>query len=106
VHIGRIVLIRRPAMDHVARPDLVQQFLWIAGMRRVFHGIEVVEITEELIEAVDGGQEFILVAKMVLAELPGSVTLRFERGGNRAGLSWDAGLGTGLANRGHARSDR
>src|SRR5438093_4532629 len=74
-------------------------------MRRIFHGIEVVEITEELVEAVDGGQEFILVAKMVLAELPGGVALRFERGGNRTCLSWKAGWRTGLTNRGHARAN-
>ena len=38
-------------------------------MRGVFHRIEMIEISEELIEAVDGRQELVLIAKVVLAEL-------------------------------------
>ena len=74
-------------VDHVARADLVQQILRVVGMRRVFHRIEVIEVAEELIEAVNGGQELIEVAQVVLAELAGGVALRFERGGDRAGFS-------------------
>jgi hypothetical protein len=55
-------------------------------MRRVFHCIQVIEIAEEFVEAVDGGQELILVAKMIFSELAGGVALRFERGGNRSSL--------------------
>ena len=75
-------------------------------MRRVFHRVEVIEVAEELVEAVDGGQELIQIAEVVLAELAGGVALRFERGGDRASLCWYADLGTGLADRGHAGANR
>ena len=61
-------------------------------MERVFHRVQVIQIAEEFIEAVDGGQEFILVAQVVLAELAGGVALRFERGGDRAGFRRKADL--------------
>ena len=86
-HLGRVVRIGGPAMDHVARPDDVQQLLRIIGVRRIFHRIEVIKVAEKLVEAVDGGQEFIEVAEMILAELPGGVALRFDRRSNRASLS-------------------
>ena len=85
-HVSRIVCSCGPAMNHVARADLIQQILRIVRMRRVFHRIEVIEVAEELVEAVDGGQEFIPVAEMVLAELAGGIALRFKRGGNGASL--------------------
>ena len=65
----------------------------------------MIEVAEELVEAVDGGQELIEVAQVVLAELAGGVALRFERGGNGAGLRRKAGLGARLADRGHAGAD-
>ena len=68
-HHGRIVDVGRPAVNHVARADLVQQLLRIVGVRRVFHGVEVIEVAEELVEAVDGGQELVEIAEVVLAEL-------------------------------------
>ena len=42
-------------------------------MAGVFHRVEVIEIAEELVEAVHRRQELVLVAKMVLAELAGGV---------------------------------
>src|SRR5678815_2828 len=75
-------------------------------MRRVFHRIEVIEVSEELVEAVDGRQEFIPVAEMVLAELARRVALSFKRGGNGASFDRKTGGRTRLTNRGHARADR
>ena len=69
----RVVRVRRPAVDHVARADLVQQLLRVAGVRGVFHRVEVIEVAEELVEAVDGGQELVEVAEVVLAELAGGI---------------------------------
>ena len=89
-HLGRVVRIGRPGMNHVARTDDVQQILRVVRMRRVFHRVQVIQVAEEFIEAVDGGQELILVAKVVLAELTGRVALRFERGGDGAGLGGQA----------------
>ena len=91
-HLGRVVRVGRPGVDHVARADLVQQILRIVGMRRVFHRVEVIEVAEELVEAVDGRQELVAVAEVVLAELAGGVALRFERGGDGAGFGRQAGL--------------
>ena len=85
-HLGGVVRVGGPAMNQVARADDVQQILRIVGMERVFHRVQVIQVAEEFVEAVDGGQEFILVAQMVLAELAGGVALRFERGGDGAGF--------------------
>src|SRR5690349_16210780 len=93
-------------MNHVARTNLVQQLLRIVRMRRIFHPIEVIKIAEEFIEAVDRGQEVILVAKMVLAELSGNIALRLQRGSNGTRLSWNLGRRTRLADRRHTGSDR
>ena len=64
----------RHRADHVARTDLGPQVLRIVRMAGVFHRVEVIEIAEELVEAVHRRQELVLVAEMVLAELAGGVT--------------------------------
>ena len=92
-------------MNQVARADNIQEVLRIVRVERVFHGIQVIQIAEEFIEAVDGGQEFILVTKMVLAELAGRIALRFQHGGDRDGFRRDADRRAGLADRGHAGAD-
>ena len=56
-------------MNHVARADLVQQLLRVIGVRRIFHRVEVIEVAEELVEAVNGRQELVEIAEVVLAEL-------------------------------------
>ena len=86
-------------------PTTFKRLLRVVGMRRVFHGVQVIQVAEELVEAVHGGQELIAVAEVVLAELAGGVALRFERGGNRAGFRRNADLGARLADRGHAGAD-
>ena len=45
-------------------------------------GVEVVEVAEELVEAVGRRQELVAVAEVVLAELPGAVAPRLEGGGD------------------------
>src|SRR4029077_17089347 len=57
--------------------------LGIFGVLGLILSVQVIKIAEELIEAMNGGQEFVAVAKMVLAELPGRVTQRFEQFGER-----------------------
>ena len=73
-------------MDHVARADLVQQFLRIVGVGRVLHRVEVIEVAEELVEAVHRRQELVQVAEVVLAELAGGVAHALERGGDGHGF--------------------
>ncbi len=85
-HLGGIIHGCGPGMNQVARPNDIQEVLRIVGVERVFHGVQVIQIAKEFIEAVDGGQEFILVTKMVLAELSGRIALRFQHGGDRDGF--------------------
>jgi len=47
-------------------------------MRRIFHRVEVVEVAEEFVEPVDGGQEFIEIAQVIFTELAGGIALRFK----------------------------
>src|SRR5438046_10313845 len=75
-------------------------------MCRIFHCVEVIEVAEELVEAVDSGQEFIQIAEVVLPELAGRVALRFERGSDGASLCGNPDFGTRLADRGHACANR
>ena len=92
-------------MNHVARTDHVQQLLRVGGVRGILHRVEVIQVAEELVEPVDGGQELIEIAEVVLAELARGITHVLQRGGNRAGLGGQPDLGAGLADRGHARAD-
>jgi hypothetical protein len=57
--------------------------LRVVRVLRLFLRVEVVEIAEELVEAVYGGQKFVAVAKVVLAELTGGVAHRLEQVGER-----------------------
>ena len=43
-------------------------------------GVEVIQVAEELVEAVHRRQVLVAVAEVVLAELPGRIALRLERG--------------------------
>ena len=73
------------AVQHAARAELgaERRVLRVVRQFRLFLGVQVVEIAVELVEAVDGGQELVAVAKVVLAELAGGVALRLEQFGNR-----------------------
>ena len=76
---GRVVHVRRPGVQNVARTILRQVGgVFLAGvgeLLRLLLGVEVVEVAIPLVEAVDGGQELITVAQVVLAELRGRVAL-------------------------------
>src|SRR5437899_10343616 len=74
-------------------------------MRRVLHCIEVIEVAKEFVEAVNGRQKLVLVAKVVLAELAGGVALRVERSRDGASLCGQSNRRAGLADRRHARSN-
>jgi hypothetical protein len=60
----------------------------------------MIEVAVELIEAVHGGQKFVAVAEVVLAELARCIAERFEQLGNRRVFllqpesgAWQADLG-------------
>src|SRR5436190_16576585 len=65
-------------------------------MRRVFHCVQVIQVAEELVEAVNGRQEFVKITQMVFAKLTSGVALRFKSGGNGASLGRKTRLGPSL----------
>ena len=67
----RIVGIGCPAMNEIARSNCVtdHRVRRIRVPVRIGHGVEVIEIAEELIESVDAREVLVQVAQMVLAEL-------------------------------------
>jgi hypothetical protein len=64
-----------PAMEDATRPELFLKFrvLRVVGILRLLLGVQVVEVAVELVEAMKGGQKFVPVAKMILAELASGV---------------------------------
>ena len=91
----RIVLVGRLALQHAARAELGPELgvLRVVGVLRLLLGIEVVEVAEELVEAVNRRQELVAVAEVVLAELAGRVALRLEQLGERRVLLGQSFLG-------------
>ena len=88
-------------------PTCVLQVLRIVRMAGVFHRVEVIEIAEELVEAVHRRQELVLVAKMVLAELAGGVAhCALSAVAIVGACRRQAGRRAGLTDRGHAGADR
>ncbi len=78
---GRVIRVARDASKHAARTEFGAELrvFRVVGVFRLLFGIEVIEIAEEFIKSVHGRQEFIAVAKMILAELTGSVAVRLEQ---------------------------
>ena len=77
------------------RPEC--RVLRIVRMFRLVLGIQMIEVAEELVEAVHGGQEFVAVAEMVFAELSGRVALRLQQFGDGRILCGQAFLRRGQA---------
>jgi hypothetical protein len=61
-------------------------------MLGLFFRVQVVEVAEELVEAVIGGEMLVQVTKVVLAELPGDVTLVLQETGDGGVLLREAFL--------------
>src|SRR5262249_20595777 len=79
-----IVAIARLGLEYAAwaEPCLECRILRIVFMLGLFLGIEVIEIAEELVEAVHRRQKLVAVSEMVLAELSGRIAERLERLGD------------------------
>ena len=71
--------------EHAARTELgeVCRVLRIVRQFRLLLGVEMIEIAEELVEAVHGRQRLVAVADMVLAELPCGVAEVLEQAADR-----------------------
>src|SRR5689334_20473605 len=81
--LGWIVSIRRLAAQDPARIVCLPECR-IAGIGahfRLLLGIEVIEVAEELVEAMHRWQELVSVAEVVFAELSGGVSERLEQFG-------------------------
>ena len=81
---GLATLAVRFRVQHTAWTILLAEFgvLWIVIGFRFFFGIQVVEVSEEFIEAVQRWQVLILVTQVVLPELTRCITLFFEQVGD------------------------
>ena len=88
-----------PAVQDAARAELLLELgvLRIVRVLRLLLRVQVVEVAEELVEAVGGGQELVAVAQVVLAELAGDVTQRLEQLGDRRVFGPQAEVGAGQA---------
>ena len=104
----RIVAIARLALEHAARTELLAEsrVLRVVGILRLLLGIEVIEVAEELVEAVHRRQMLVAVAEMVLAELAGGVAERLHDVGDARIERPEAELGAGQADLGQAGADR
>ncbi len=65
----------------------------------------MVEVPEELVEAVGRGQELVPVPQVILAELAGDVPQGLEELGDRGGRGPQAEVGAGESDPGEARAD-
>ena len=98
----------RPGMQHAARPEalLERGVLRVVRVLRLFLGVQVIEVAEELVEAVHRGQELVLVAQMVLAELAGRVTERLQQFRDRRVFRAEPDIGARHPDFGQAGADR
>ena len=71
-------------MKDSARPELLLELgiLRVVGVLRFLLGIQVIEVSKELVEAVCRRKELVAVAEVVLAKLAGHVTKRFQNVGD------------------------
>ncbi len=93
--LGRVVLIRRPRVDDAARAETLAETREVVVRRpvrllRLLFRIQVVQVAEELVEAVHGRQVLVHVAEVVLAELPRRVAERLQELGDRHVLGLEA----------------
>src|SRR5215467_1761933 len=88
-----------PGVENAAGPVLLPKLriLGVVVALRLLLGVEVIEVAEELVEAVHGRQVLVAVAEVVLAELAGDVALLFEQIGDGGRPGRDA-----LRRAGHA----
>ena len=78
---------RRPAVQHTARAEVLLEigkvfFRRIVAQLGLFLGIQVVEIAEELVEAVHRRQVLVPVAEVVFAELASGISERLKQVGD------------------------
>jgi hypothetical protein len=84
-----------PAVQHATRAELLPEvgevlLVRVVDLLRLLLGVQVVQVAEELVEAVHRRQMLVAVAEVVLAELAGAVAERLQRLGDRDVLGLQA----------------
>jgi len=82
---GRVVLVRRLAVEHASRAvfGAKRRVLRVIRKLRLLFGVQVIQVAVKLVEPMHGRQEFVAIAQVVLAELPGRIAERLEHLGDR-----------------------
>ena len=98
----------RPAVQHAAGPVLLLELGEVLRVRIVHFlgfllGVQVIQVAEELVEAVHGRQVLVAITEVVLAELAGAIAERLERLGDGDVLGLDAQLRAGKTHLGAGR---
>ena len=106
--IRRVIFLGGIGMDHVARTKLRLERRVIRPIRVgcVFHRVQMVEPAPIFIKPLHCRQKPILVAQMILAELPGRVAKRLEHGGQRRIFGAQPDRVARQTNRVHPRAHR
>ena len=96
------------AVEDAARPVLLleRRVLRVVLALRFLLGVQVVEVSVELVETVHRRQELVPIAEMVLAELTGDVAERPQQIGDRRIFRLKAEIGAGQPDLGETGTDR
>ena len=92
-----VVDVSRPLCSRLRGPTLSFEICRIVGVTWIFHGVQVVQVPAEFIEAVHGRQKFVQVSQVIFAELAGGVTHGLEAVamvGASSASQWGSGLPT------------
>src|SRR4029434_5142537 len=94
-------------MHDATRPEALLEFrvLGVVGVLRLLLRVQVIQVPEELVEPVGGGQELVLVTKVILAELTRDITERLEQLGDRRGLGPQTPVGAPPPEPGQPRAE-
>src|SRR5262249_34013891 len=95
---GPVFSIRSPPLPADPPADLVTDFreflrIGIGAQLRLFLGVQVIEVAEELVEAVHGREVLVAVAEVVLAELSRGIAQGLQQLGDGRILGAHAELG-------------
>jgi len=76
----RVVFLRGPTVQNTARTEFLAEswVLRVIDVLRLFFAIEVIQVAEKLIEAMNGWQILVEITKMILTELASRIAERLR----------------------------
>ncbi len=103
-----IVRIGGPSVEHAAGTEFLKVFgiLWVVALLELLLSVQVIEVTEELVEAMHRRQVLVAVAKVILAELAGRIAKRLEHLGKSRRFRLEPKFRARTPDRSHAAADR